>query len=82
MTESTARKVDLVLRELRARQQRGEMLEGCDGIPVSTETMARVSREIGQPLHEKTFRRIERTALAKARLALAALPQFPIHNPR
>lgn len=87
MTTATARKVDLVLRELRARQERGEIKAGTGGIPLSTKTMARISREINQPLDEKTFRNIEADALAKlknserARLALDALLSLRSHQP-
>lgn len=65
MTPATARKVDLVLGELRARQERGEITEGFWGVPVSTETMARISEEIGEPVSEKTFRNIETRARRK-----------------
>jgi hypothetical protein len=78
MNAATSRKVDLVMRELRARKQRGEIAEEAK---VSTEQMARVSVEIGQPVSAITFRRIERAAIAKLTLAvfyaLETHPELP-----
>lgn len=67
MTSSTSDKIALVMLALRERRLRGEIPEGSS---ISTKQMARISDEIGTPVSEATFRRIETLALMKLRLAL------------
>ena len=70
MTELTAAKVTAVMLAIRERRLLGVIGEQ---EPVSTERMAQISHEIGEPLSEITFRRAEGIAIRKARLALQAL---------
>jgi hypothetical protein len=69
-------KVRLVMREIRRRRAAGLIGEGEEVTPYQ---MAAISAEIGTPVSERTFRRIEDSALQKlrhnplARLALQAL---------
>lgn len=72
MSPSTSDKIALVMRELHAKREAGE-ISG----EVSTRTMARISREIGTPVSEVTFRRLEKTAMAK--LAAAVLRIIESH---
>lgn len=70
MTELTAEKVRLVLLVIKAQRLAGKIPPGK---PVSAEYMAGISRELGVPLDEKTFRNANRRALSRARLAALAL---------
>jgi hypothetical protein len=70
MTELTAIKVRLVMLAIAERRLRGEIPESHT---VSTAQCETISRELGLPVSEATFRRDERLIAAKARLALTAL---------
>lgn len=69
MTEATAIKLKLTCLAIEAMRLRGEIGED---EPVSPERMARISEEIGHPVSEATFKRIEGRFRFRARLALAA----------
>jgi DNA-directed RNA polymerase sigma subunit (sigma70/sigma32) len=69
-------KVRLVMREIRRRRSLGIIGEGEEVTPYQ---MAAISAEIGTPVSERTFRRIESDALQKLRhhpLARLALLSF------
>lgn len=70
MTEITEEKIRLTMLALRALRLVGRLGED---EAVSPERMARISRELGVPVDEKTFRRAERQSLTHARLALSCL---------
>jgi hypothetical protein len=79
MTDATDKKIQQVFKALDAMREDGRL---GPHEPVSTEFMARVSRKIGKPVAEATFRRLEKRAIASAersaremlaRLALQAL---------
>jgi hypothetical protein len=72
MTPETQIRVTLTLAAIRLRREYGLI---APGLPLSTRRMETISIEIGEPVSERTFRRIESSALAKLRhcpLALAA----------
>lgn len=71
MTSSTSDKISLVMLALRERRLRGEIAADA---AISTKQMARISDEIGAPVSEATFRRIEHVAILKLRLALQSSP--------
>lgn len=70
MPKSTDAKVSLVMAELRARRQRGEI---APGEPVSIRFMERVSHEINQPVSQRTFARLERVILTKMKIQLQSI---------
>jgi hypothetical protein len=57
------------MRAIAARRAAGEIPADA---AISTARMARIAVEIGQPVSEATFRRIEDRALTKIRLAILA----------
>jgi hypothetical protein len=75
LSPATAEKVRLVMLVLRWNQLRGNI----PAKPVSAEAMAEVSAALGIPVSERTFRRVEQVALAKARLHAECL-QSQIEN--
>jgi hypothetical protein len=67
LSDATAEKIRLVMLALRLKRMRGEIGED---EPVSTEKMARLAAELGVPLSERTFRRVEQISLARLRNSL------------
>jgi hypothetical protein len=70
MTDAKTAQIDIVLAALRERQARNEApLPG----EVTPTYLAKLAREIGQPVSATTFREVEKRALAKLRLSNLAL---------
>lgn len=71
MTPETNTRIALVISALRLRQQEGEAPAPGQ---VSPEYLAKLSKEIGEPVSAGTWRKIETRALAKLRQALSPQP--------
>lgn len=69
LSEATDLKVRLVMLAIREKRLRGEI---GDDEAVSTETMAKISDQIGFPVSERTFRRVEQIAIARLRATHAS----------
>jgi hypothetical protein len=76
MTPELEIRVSLTLAALRLQREAGLIGEREQ---VSIKSMSRLSHEIGEPVSERTFRRLERTGLHRARLAALALQSLSQH---